>query len=507
MKHFILIITIILLGTFSNKSFAQSYVPEKGKVIVFYPVSDYYKQKVGGFDCFYNTSEVYKNNKTKVKPKNRFMQQNGLTPFAEIEEHTFTVVNYMVENEEAKKLEKKYFLYFLRRDDGKNVLLRIPFVHKSEDNILTHSMSVITNKYYHNYHNINIPCCIEEDLVTICRKFIGKDIIYHSSSNRKYDEEEKCKELLISNSREIQNPYNEKLYSGNDAIYHCENIALMSVKNHAFQQPIASLTLQGITYYVPIFDFRASGSSLYGMHYSFNEFYETRENLFEEKYSKISDDVKGLVGKFIVYDATWNEAERYVYAQTYKIESKQKYKFDKEARYYVEKIDFSQISDLHSYNLQAILKDDYNNRIQVPVNYLTLDKYGYYAGIFSLEEKVIARKKQKEAEAAEKDSIDNIHYHNIKKKYGNSYALYYKGLYDYQKKKFREAVAKWGPSVAKDIVEGYVRIGWNKEKCIMSWGEPKDINRSIGSWGTHEQWCYSSSYLYFENGKLTSIQN
>ena len=33
------------------------------------------------------------------------MQQNGLTPFAEIEEHTFTVVNYMVENKEAKKLE------------------------------------------------------------------------------------------------------------------------------------------------------------------------------------------------------------------------------------------------------------------------------------------------------------------------------------------------------------------------------------------------------------------
>ena len=69
----------------------------------------------------------------------------------------------------------------------------------------------------------------------------------------------------------------------------------------------------------------------------------------------------------------------------------------------------------------------------MPVNCLTLDKYGYYAGIFSLEEKVIARKKQKEAEAAEKDSIDNIHYNNIKKKYGNSYALYYKGLYDYEK--------------------------------------------------------------------------
>lgn len=503
MKHFALI-TFTILIAFSSKSSAQSYAPDKGKVIVFYPVSNYYKQKLGGFDCFYNTSEVYKNEKTKVKPKNRFMQQNGLTPFAEIEEHTFTVVDYIVENQNTKKLEKKNFLYFLRRDDGKNVLLRIPFEHKGEDNILTHSMSVITNKYY---HNINIPCCIEEDLVAISSKFIGKEIIYHSSSNRNYDEVKKCKELLIANSKEIQNPYNEKLYSGNDAIYHCDNIILHDVKKHAFQQPVAQLSSQGSTYYVPVFDFRSAGSPLYGMHYSFNEFYDTKENIYESKYKNIPDEVKQLVGKYIVYDATWHEPERYINEQTYKIENKQRYKFEHDARYYVEKIDFSQISDLYSYSLQAILKDDNNNEIQIPANSLKLDYHGYYAGIFSLEEKVLARKKKIEAEAAEKDSIDNVHYESIKKKYGNGYATYYKGLYDYQKEKFMKAVVKWGPSVAKDIAEGYVRIGWNKEKCIMSWGKPKDINRSIGSWGTHEQWCYSSSYLYFENGKLTSIQN
>jgi len=51
-----------------------------------------------------------------------------------------------------------------------------------------------------------------------------------------------------------------------------------------------------------------------------------------------------------------------------------------------------------------------------------------------------------------------------------------------------------------------------KEMCKESWGEPDDINVSIGSWGRHEQWVYehkyiSDSYLYFENGKLTTIQN
>ena len=53
-----------------------------------------------------------------------------------------------------------------------------------------------------------------------------------------------------------------------------------------------------------------------------------------------------------------------------------------------------------------------------------------------------------------------------------------------------------------------VRIGMTAEQCRASWGRPSDINRSTGSWGVHEQWCYSGyNYLYFENGILTSIQN
>jgi hypothetical protein len=41
-----------------------------------------------------------------------------------------------------------------------------------------------------------------------------------------------------------------------------------------------------------------------------------------------------------------------------------------------------------------------------------------------------------------------------------------------------------------------------------SWGDPEDINRTVGSWGVREQWVYSNeNYLYFENGILTSWQN
>ena len=47
----------------------------------------------------------------------------------------------------------------------------------------------------------------------------------------------------------------------------------------------------------------------------------------------------------------------------------------------------------------------------------------------------------------------------------------------------------------------------NREMATISLGRPKDINRTVESWGVHEQWVYDGIYLYFENGKVTSYQN
>lgn len=66
---------------------------------------------------------------------------------------------------------------------------------------------------------------------------------------------------------------------------------------------------------------------------------------------------------------------------------------------------------------------------------------------------------------------------------------------------------KYGLKIWNIILEGEVLIGWNKEQCRLSWGEPKDINKTINAHGISEQWVYGSAYLYFENGKLTTIQN
>ena len=52
-------------------------------------------------------------------------------------------------------------------------------------------------------------------------------------------------------------------------------------------------------------------------------------------------------------------------------------------------------------------------------------------------------------------------------------------------------------------------IGMTKSEAENStWGRPNKINKTTTAYGTHEQWVYGNGkYLYFDNGKLTSIQN
>jgi hypothetical protein len=68
-------------------------------------------------------------------------------------------------------------------------------------------------------------------------------------------------------------------------------------------------------------------------------------------------------------------------------------------------------------------------------------------------------------------------------------------------------IKKYGQKTYNKLKEGHYWIGMNREMATISLGSPKDMNRTVGSWGVHEQWVYENRYLYFENGKLTSYQN
>lgn len=76
-----------------------------------------------------------------------------------------------------------------------------------------------------------------------------------------------------------------------------------------------------------------------------------------------------------------------------------------------------------------------------------------------------------------------------------------KNIYDKCVKKYG---FKWGNLVAQNRVQ----IGMTSQMVIDAWGKPNETNIITGEYGDNEQWVYrrDNSYLYFENGKLTTIQ-
>lgn len=71
---------------------------------------------------------------------------------------------------------------------------------------------------------------------------------------------------------------------------------------------------------------------------------------------------------------------------------------------------------------------------------------------------------------------------------------------------YNECIRKYGAKFGSYVAEGKIEIGMNKNMVRDAWGLPDNINKSTGSYGTHEQWVYGDRYLYFQNGKLTSTQ-
>lgn len=61
--------------------------------------------------------------------------------------------------------------------------------------------------------------------------------------------------------------------------------------------------------------------------------------------------------------------------------------------------------------------------------------------------------------------------------------------------------------IVQAIRDQKVILGMTAKQVELSWGKPDDVNRSVGSWGVHEQWVYDSQYVYLENGKVSSFQD
>lgn len=141
------------------------------------------------------------------------------------------------------------------------------------------------------------------------------------------------------------------------------------------------------------------------------------------------------------------------------------------------------------------------------------------------------RENYKDKKYAElKKNLDLLQqYHPDTQEYATAKGVYEQGLKDQEsarKKAEAEAARREAERIAKmkpieRIMEKFgcdketatlihqrrVRMGMTREQARAAWGRPRDINRTVGSYGVHEQWCYDGSYLYFEDGILTSWQN
>jgi hypothetical protein len=75
-----------------------------------------------------------------------------------------------------------------------------------------------------------------------------------------------------------------------------------------------------------------------------------------------------------------------------------------------------------------------------------------------------------------------------------------------EKQHEQKLIQRFGVSTYKRLKVGEYWLGMSEEMAVVSLGYPDKKNRSVGSWGVHEQWIFNGLYLYFENGKLNSYQ-
>lgn len=108
---------------------------------------------------------------------------------------------------------------------------------------------------------------------------------------------------------------------------------------------------------------------------------------------------------------------------------------------------------------------------------------------------------------------------NLIEKYGFSteHSIEHESFNKVNWERFDRLVKKYGKANARLMIIKRVKLGWSSDMVIESLGRPTDINRTINSWGTREQWVYReylselheyiTEYYYFENGILTAIQD
>ncbi|NGO40424.1 hypothetical protein G4L39_13635 [Limisphaera ngatamarikiensis] len=80
-------------------------------------------------------------------------------------------------------------------------------------------------------------------------------------------------------------------------------------------------------------------------------------------------------------------------------------------------------------------------------------------------------------------------------------------LYEQIRHLYVKAHPELSERIKSAVLEGSIIIGMSSDDVRASWGDPDKVNRTVGTFGVHEQWIYGDTYLYFEDGVLKSWQD
>lgn len=495
--------TFVFLFLLTNNTiaFADGYSPEVGTNIYFYPVNDWVKERILGFDCFYDAG-AYKKEAYKFSPKNRFnANSSSLTDFSEIEDKLFHVDK--IDKTEYKK-RSYYVMHLTRADDTASLIFAIPFFPNKVDNDLTRSMIFQTNNGF-SFNNtvtstVIIPC-IEELNYRRLKTIVGngfaadKSLYIHTGFRKDIYGDYELYDYI---ERIIEKTDTKKSPSSYNGLGQIKHVNWKNCSMFYFKHLFADIDINGQTFSYPIYEHLFRGGT-----FCFDEYFIDQDRLLQKLEAEIN--AKHLIRKYsgrTVYYGLKKDIINTSFLYTPELEKTQISK----GYYTCEGYDLYSIND----RCQLMFKLKDQQGITVLSKFEHKGPYSSYTnkGDYNFEDFFVtedeAKKHFEEVDAKNKREAET--YRMWVKQYGKKAADYLQKA-EYSREDFYKYAKKWGVSVALDICKGYVRIGWDQEKCRLSWGRPEDINRSTGSWGVHEQWCYNGSYLYFENGRLTSIQN
>lgn len=528
---------------------AQGYVPKVGETIMFYPLTEKAKQKYSGYDCFYDATKIISNGNYKFKDGYRYkLNKKGLTPFTEIEGNTFEVLKSETYIDKGKQNSKVFLLFLSRTDDKSKIILRIPF---SEKNVSDLTRNFVCEQIEGDYYKtetlyVNLPCIPIQYMTEIKDKYQGEELfnreIYIKKNNGivDYKGQIERRENFLNILEALNIDVVGDIFDI-DNVGKCVDVRFEESFISNYAHPFALCTYQNVentdTVKIPLM--YMAGKTPYFNRNTWSNF------LFENYFAVKKDEIRSIlireqcldmVERFAGKDVYYGLNNHYFYddesqnsINNINIEDGTNYKLIVGKIYRCIMFDVFLKNDAVGYDVYAILQDSLGIKFRVPAKMrfsgpegkrdLSSDRHynknfqDYFTLLEDTKVQLEQRRllaEQRERMRLEKEKMEKERYESWVKKYGKSFAEYLNALSYKEIEKFERLAPKYGKDIAKLMLEGRVKLGWNKQMCRESWGEPDDINRTIGSWGTHEQWVYGEydcSYLYFENGVLTSIQN